>query len=701
VRSALKKFIFRLLGKDPEAIVVTFASGDPELAQRMFAEIQSLVPDRRHFLVGPGEFAAQSTWQIYRRLHRRFRHFRIGQALLLFDKDARYGALRRAVFLYAPFKILAYNARLERHQLSVGTAVASFLFVKGVPLDRIFLRPKWLVPSKKDRSIYPLKVQEIEGRPLSPRRRPVAVLSPYFPFPLAHGGAVRIFNLLREMSGEFDIFLFAFSDNETSAQHRPVLDFCARLILVGKPRYREPRWSTLAPPEVHEFRSPAMFEALARIRAAYQIEAVQVEYTMLAPYSGDVLVEHDVTFALYRQIRDRTPGVSQRWDYFRWRRFEKKWIGRYQKVVVMSEQDRALLHRLNGRSNGRPNVTVIPNGVDLARFTPEIERPGQRLLFIGSFRHFPNIVAYRFFVEQVWPILRKHSSEIAFTIVAGPDPLLYWREHTGLAFIPEDPRILLLEFVSDVRPLYVEANLAVVPTLVSAGTNLKVLEAMAMDRAVVSTSSGCAGLALEHSVDVWIADQPEDFARAIETLLEDHSLRRRIAAAGRVHAERSYGWPAIGVRQRDLLRDLMPPRVRLRPAQERDLPELARIQHTAPESSQWQAQDYLGFDCTVALINPTLSEDRIAGFLVSRSVADKEREILNIAVHPEFRRLHIATELLRAELSRWPGVHFLEVRQSNAAALRLYEGLGFQAVGQRPAYYDNPPETGIVMRILS
>lgn len=688
MRLALKKFLFRLLGKDPEAVVVTFASGDPVLAQRMFAEIQQLVPDRRHFLVEPGEFSAKSAFQIYRQLRHRFRVYRIGQAPLLLDRDPQYRSLRRAALLYAPTKILAYNARLERHQLSLGTAVASWLFVKGVPLDRIFLRPQWLVPWKKDRSTYPSKVQEIEGRPLSPRRRRVAVLTPYFPFPLAHGGAVRIFNLLREMSGEFDIFLFAFGDKETSEDLKPVLNLCVRLILVGKPRYREPRWSTLAPPEVHEFRSPAMLAALARIRAEYKIEALQVEYTMLAPYAGDVLVEHDVTFALYRQIRDRLPGIVQRWDHWRWQRFEKKWIRRYPRVVVMSEQDRALLNQ--------PNVAIIPNGVDLARFTPEIERPGERLLFIGSFRHFPNIVAYRFFVEQVWPILRRQSSQITWTVVAGPDPLIYWREYTGLASIPPDDRIHLLEFVSDVRPLYVEANLAIVPTLVSAGTNLKALEAMAMDRAVVSTSSGCAGLSLDHLVNVWIADQPEDFARAIQTLLSDHALRRRIAGAGRVHAERNYSWHQIGARQRALLRDLMPSRVEIRRAQEHDLPELAEIQHTAPESSQWQAHDYLAFDCQVAVSGP-----RVAGFLVSRSVADKEREILNIAIHPDFRRLHIATELLRAELSRWPGTHFLEVRESNVAARRLYEGLGFQAVGERPAYYDSPPETGIVMRILS
>lgn len=688
MRLALKKFLFRLLGKDPEAVVVTFASGDSELAQRMFAEIQRLVPDRRHLLVNPADFSTQSTLGIYLHLRKRFRAYRIGQVTLLLDGDARYRSLRRAAFLRAPTKILAYNARLERHHLSLQAPIASWLFVKGVPLDRIFLRPKWLVPWKKDRSVYPSNIQEIEGRLLSPRRRRVAVLTPYFPFPLAHGGAVRIFNLLREMSSEFDIFLFAFGDSETAEDLQPILNICARVILAGKPRYREPRWSTLAPPEVHEFRSPAMIAALARVRAEYKIEAVQVEYTMLAPYAGDVLVEHDVTFALYRQIRDRSPGLPARWDHWRWQRFEKRWIRRYRKVVVMSEQDRALLNQ--------PNVAVMPNGVDLERFTPEMERPGERLLFIGSFRHFPNIVAYRFFVEQVWPILRQGSSQITLTVVAGPDPLLYWREYTGLASIPADDRIHLLEFVSDVRPLYVETNLAIVPTLVSAGTNLKVLEAMAMDRAVVSTSSGCAGLSLDHSVNVWIADQPEDFARAIQTLLQDHTLRRRIAEAGRVHVERNYGWRQIGARQRALLRDLMPPRVQIRPAQESDLAELAEIQHSAPESSQWQAQDYLAFDCQVAVAGP-----RIAGFLVSRSVANKEREILNIAIHPDFRRLHIATELLQAELFRWPGTHFLEVRESNVAARRLYEGLGFQAVGERPAYYDNPPETGIVMTILS
>ena len=686
MKAALKQFIFKILGKDPDAIVVSFASGDLTLAGQMLAEIQKLEPERRHVLVMPDEFTTSSAFEICRQLRKRFRANRIGLAPVLFTNDPQYRALRRAAFLLAPTKILAYNHRLERHHLRLRTAIASWLFLRGVPLDRIFLRPKWLVPWKKDRSIYPTSVREIEGRPLSARRRRIAVVSPYFPYPLSHGGAVRIFHLLREMATEFDIFLFAFEDRTAADDLAPVLEYCACVTLAAKPRYREPRWSTLLPPEVHEFRSRAMLAALERLRREYKIEAVQVEYTMLASYGGDVLVEHDVTFELHRQVAEKTAG--SRWDYVRWRRFENKWVSSYRRVVTMSEEDRALLNR--------PNVVVIPNGVDVKRFTPEIERPGQRLLFVGSFRHFPNMVAYRFFIEQVWPILRKESSGITLTVVAGPDPLTYWRDYTGQPEIPVDDRVRLLEFVADVRPLYIETNLVIVPTLVSAGTNLKVLEAMAMNRAVVSTTSGCAGLGLEHGKNVWIADSAEEFANAIQILLADHDERERQAAAARAHVTRYFDWREIGARQCALLGELLPIRLQIRPATGADLEEIRAIQATAPEASQWQPSDYLTFDCRVAML-----DRRLAGFVVSRQVGPDEREILNVAVHPDFRRLRVATELLRAETARSKGTHFLEVRESNIAARQLYERLGFQVVGERPGYYENPPETGIVMRIFS
>lgn len=682
MRERIKRFIFGLLRKDPDAIVVSFATGDPQLTASMLEEVRALVPDRRHFAVSEER---GSTLAIYLRLRRRFRRYRIGLAPVLFADDPALKPLRRAAFLLAPGRILAYNARLERHHLRLRSLIASTLFMRGVPLDRIWLRPKWLFPWKRDRSIYPSTVREIELRPFTAGRKRVAILTPYFPFPLSHGGAVRIFNLLREIALEFDVVLLAFNeDADPQAAALP----CTRVILVDKPRYREPRWSTMLPPEVLEYRSPAMREALARVRREYNIDAVQVEYTALARYLGDILVEHDITFSLYNQVHRRTRSLTTWWDAFRWRRFETKWLRSYPRVVAMSEQDRALIP-----SN---NAIVIPNGVDLQRFRPEIERPGKRILFIGSFRHFPNIVAFRFFIDHVWPRLGELVPDARVTVVAGPDRLLYWRQHTGLLDLPHDPRVTILGFVSDVQPLYVETNLVIVPTLVSAGTNLKVLEALAMDRAVVSTSSGCAGLGLEHGVTVWIADNAGDFATGLARLLNDHELRQRIAAAGRRHAEQNFDWRQIGAKQRGLLRELTGGRIEIRSATPKDLDRILEIQAAARESSQWTREDYLAFDCDVAVVNGA-----VAGFVVSRRIDEREREILNVAVHPDMRRSGIATELVRFETRRSPGTHFLEVRESNSPARQLYRNLGFTEVGIRQEYYDHPTEAAIVMRIYS
>jgi ribosomal protein S18 acetylase RimI-like enzyme/glycosyltransferase involved in cell wall biosynthesis len=679
LKDRLKRFIFQLLGKDPEAIVVSFASGPPDLAQRMFAEVQQLIPDRRHFLVTPGDF---------RNVRQRFRRYRIGLAPVLFTEELEYRSMRRAAFLLAPFKILAYNGRLERYHLRpIGSPIASTLFARGVPLDRIHLRPIWLAPWKRDRTVYPVDHQRYEGRAFSPGRKRIAVLTPYFPYPLAHGGAVRMFNLIREMAKQFDVVLISFTDHE-STDVAPMLEYCARVVTMSKPRYREPRWSTLTPPEVAEFRVPAMRKLVPSLRREWDIEILQVEYTALATYPGDILVEHDVTFALYRQIHQREKTLRSAWDYWRWKRFERRSIARYNRVVVMSEEDRKLL--------GRANAVVIPNGVDLARFRPEHERPGQRLLFIGSFRHFPNIVAYRFFVEHVWPLLKTWSPEVRFYVVAGPDPLLYWQQHTGLLEMPVDERIELLGFVADVRPLYIEANVVVVPTLVSAGTNLKVLEAMAMDRAVVSTPSGAAGMGLTNGENVWIAADPVSFWEAVRELLSNREMRQSMAAAGRRYVERNFDWVRIGAQQRTLIRQMTVKPFQIRPATTADVDQIWAIQSTAPEASQWHREDYLAFDCTVADEN-----GRVAGFLVSRETVPGEREILNIAVNPEFRRLGVATELIRRELAEHPGEHFLEVRESNQPARDLYHHLGFREVGVRPGYYENPPEPGIVMRFFS
>ena len=147
VKEQLKQWLFGLLGKHPEAIVVSFRSGDDALADAMCAEIRRLEPSRRHF-----EVRLEDAGDV----KRLFRGYRIGLAPVLFTGDPNYRPLRLAAVRLAPRKILAYNGRLERHHLRWSQPIASWLFLKGVPLDRIFLRPRWLWPWRKDRTTRPI-----------------------------------------------------------------------------------------------------------------------------------------------------------------------------------------------------------------------------------------------------------------------------------------------------------------------------------------------------------------------------------------------------------------------------------------------------------------------------------------------------------------------------------------------------------------
>jgi ribosomal-protein-alanine N-acetyltransferase len=131
----------------------------------------------------------------------------------------------------------------------------------------------------------------------------------------------------------------------------------------------------------------------------------------------------------------------------------------------------------------------------------------------------------------------------------------------------------------------------------------------------------------------------------------------------------------------------------VRPAREQDRAAIAAIQCESPEASPWDPD---GFDVTVAEI-----DGEVAGFLVARQVAPDESEILNLAVSPRLRRRGAARSLLRNLLKTTKGDIFLEVRESNTAARRLYDSMGFTVIGSRPMYYSDPLEAGIVMNFHS
>jgi polysaccharide biosynthesis protein PslH len=546
---SIKHFLFRLLGKDPEAVVVSFLAGPPSQARAMLEEVMRLVPDRKHYAVtqDPPAPVPGVTFVWPFDLPGPLRRKRIGLAPTLLHGGEEYASIRRLAWKMAPGRVLGYNARLERHHLHWRSPVASMLFARGVPLDRIFLKPSWIAPFKQDRSVYDSACRIVEGTTPAMQKPAVAIVSPYFPYPLSHGGAVRIYNLLTRASPDFNIHLFSFLELGNEAAIEVMKPFVRRMYLVHNTRYREPRWATIEPPEVPEFHSKPLMEALAKARREVPIKLVQAEYTQMATYRPDILVEHDVTFDLQHQMWQRSKTQSAQWNWWRWERFEKQALRHAKVVVVMSERDRELL----ANTIEKPAM-VLPNGVDLDRFQPSPESEGQTALFIGSFRHEPNRVAYRWLREEVWPLVVAELPAAKLVVVAGPDPELHGPD---LPF-PASGEIRH-GFVEDVRPLYNQANLVLVPTLQSAGTNLKVLEAMAMQRAVLSTPSGCQGIGLEHGRDVWIEHQAEAFAKACVRLLQAPGERIRLATAARQLAEERYGWDSIAEEQKRLWNQML------------------------------------------------------------------------------------------------------------------------------------------------
>ena len=379
----------------------------------------------------------------------------------------------------------------------------------------------------------------------------ILVASPYLPFPLAHGGAVRMYNLMRRAAADFDQVLVAFCDRlETPPAE--VLEMCAEVVMVRR-QGSHSLPSTGRPEVVEEFASPAFRAALRQSVCKWNPAVAQMEFTQMAQYAEDcapartILAEHDVTFDLYQQLLALGDDWELRRQLERWRRFETQaWRG-LDRVVVMSEKDRRLVEGARAE--------CLPNGVDLERFRPSGRPPEpRRLLFIGSFAHLPNLLALEFFLREVWPRLEGATLHV----IAGARHeyfLSHYRDRAsvGLAL----PGIELEGFVSDVRPAYERAALVVAPLVASAGTNIKILEAMAMGKAIVSTPAGVNGLDLAPGTEFVLAKSGAEMTQEITRLLGDPAARQALEAGARAAVERSFDWDVIAHRQAELYRELV------------------------------------------------------------------------------------------------------------------------------------------------
>ncbi len=546
-------------------VKAVFASGTDDLNALLIERMRGIFPELPLWVVSefPPE-AADVRWVRYQvdrpllhnlaRCRAAFRGVSIRLAAVMLMPNVPLRRLRLLALLLAPLNVMAFNENLTHFMLrprSIPAMLRHALWRAGnylrwraqggaAQIEVGAGSPDPAAAHAQEPAVT--YAGQFTGKPR------VAIASPYPPFPLSHGGAVRMYNLMRRAAKDFDLILISFT--ETGEPPLPELrEICAQIVFVR--RVGSHLHARGMPEMVAEFDSPIFRPALRRAVAEWGPEIVQLEFTHMAQYAAGcapartILVEHDITFDLHKQLL----ALKEDWDLRRelnlWKRFETEAWRKVDRVVVMSERDRSLA--------AGAAAAVLPNGVDIARFQPSLEAPeARRLLFIGSFAHLPNLLALQFFLDAVWPLL----AHTTLHIIAG----IAFEEHLARSRMQlplEDANIELSGFVADVRPAYRRAAVAIAPLRASAGTNIKILEAMAMGKAVVATAAGVNGLDLAAGEDYILAETAADFAAAIEDLLSNPEKRAQIGAAARRRVERHYDWDAIAAAQAELYRGLV------------------------------------------------------------------------------------------------------------------------------------------------
>jgi glycosyltransferase involved in cell wall biosynthesis len=185
-------------------------------------------------------------------------------------------------------------------------------------------------------------------------------------------------------------------------------------------------------------------------------------------------------------------------------------------------------------------TALVPNGVDIEYFRPDQQEEQPALIYTGGMNMFANRDAVMYFIAQIWPQIRRLVPDVRFYAV-GQDP-----PKELLALADQDKQIIVTGYVNDIRPLVREAAVYVVPLRVGGGTRLKVLDAMAMGKAMVTTSIGCEGLEVCPDEHVVVADHPDQFAERTVHLLGNRLRRLELGRAARELVERRYSWAHVG-----------------------------------------------------------------------------------------------------------------------------------------------------------
>jgi glycosyltransferase involved in cell wall biosynthesis len=260
-----------------------------------------------------------------------------------------------------------------------------------------------------------------------------------------------------------------------------------------------------------------------------------------------VLFQHNVEAMIWERhatvARHPVKRAYMRRQWQRMLRHEQAECARFDQVIAVSPEDAAVFTDRFGVRE----VSHVPTGVDTEYFRPSgtEQRQPHEIVFTGSMDWMPNEDAIHWFVQDILPLVRARVPDVTLTVVGRNPP-------ASIRALAGDPAITVTGSVPDVRPYIERAAAFIVPIRIGGGTRLKIFEAMAMERPVVSTVIGAEGLPVRDGVDALLADTPEAFADSVIRLLLDPALASRIgdAAASAVRAE--YGWDRVAARFADI-----------------------------------------------------------------------------------------------------------------------------------------------------
>ena len=419
-----------------------------------------------------------------------------------------------------------------------------------------------------------LRAGRLEAVSMKPQRLNILCVSQMPASPPRFGAQARMHGLMTELARHHDLTAVMLVDEEFDIDEcrRAMEVYCRDVVLIQNPYGREgiakrllQLRSLVATRSFDRLRVtvPALQQALDRVLRTRRFDVVNLE----SPYLGHcslrqappgeklpalVVDSHEIAYDLARQFAVAGASVGRRfYAGANWPKLRREELGIYREadgVYLCSAEDE---QRLLGQIPAARTM-VIPNAADVDYYQPRPTDPppdGRTVVYFGLLSTVPNIDAVIHFVQEIWPRIAKANPEARCKIIGGrPPPSLL-----ALA----GPRVELTGFVPDLRPHLAAAAAVVVPLRLGGGTRLKIVEAMAMGKAIVSTALGAEGIEAVPGRDILIEDQPAAFADAVNRLLDEPSLAARIGQSARRLAVDRYAWSAAARALEDFYRRIL------------------------------------------------------------------------------------------------------------------------------------------------